>query len=227
MRATIEFVERKFAEFNRLMFGGHLPTLPIELSDAKTFLGVCTSKVNRLPDGRKAHSDFRMRISTYRDLPESTLEDTIIHEMIHYFIDYNGLTDTGPHGEIFKSIMGSINRAHNRSISVRHHSQPDEKPELAPGAVGAWHVIAVIRFRSGKVGFKVLPRVANSVMAYYNGVRRNSDVSSVELYLHNAAYFSQYPTSKALKVYIVAPEILTANLKGARPITVNGNNLIV
>ena len=38
MKATIPYVEKKFEEFNPLIFDGKLPMLPIELSDAKTFL---------------------------------------------------------------------------------------------------------------------------------------------------------------------------------------------
>lgn len=39
MIATIPYVENKFEEYNQQMFAGQLPKLPIELSDAKTFLG--------------------------------------------------------------------------------------------------------------------------------------------------------------------------------------------
>lgn len=40
MKATIPYVEKRFEEFNQLMFDGQLPKLPIELSNAKTFLGL-------------------------------------------------------------------------------------------------------------------------------------------------------------------------------------------
>lgn len=39
MNATVPFIEQKFEEFSRQMFGGKLPKIPVELSDAKTFLG--------------------------------------------------------------------------------------------------------------------------------------------------------------------------------------------
>ena len=48
MKATIPYVEEKFEEFNRQMFAGQLPSLPIELSDAKTFLGVCVFKKRKV-----------------------------------------------------------------------------------------------------------------------------------------------------------------------------------
>lgn len=44
MEITIPYIKHKFEEFNQQMFAGKLPMLPIKLSDAKTFLGVCTYK---------------------------------------------------------------------------------------------------------------------------------------------------------------------------------------
>ena len=89
MKATIPYVEKKFEEFNQQMFAGKLPKLPIELSDAKTFLGQIVFKRRKVDDGKEEHYDFRLRINTRIDLPEEEIEDTIIHEMIHYFIGVN------------------------------------------------------------------------------------------------------------------------------------------
>ena len=44
MKATVPYIEQKFEEFNRQMFGGKLPKFSVELSDAKTFLGQCVYK---------------------------------------------------------------------------------------------------------------------------------------------------------------------------------------
>ena len=66
------------------MFAGQLPKLPIELSDAKTFLGKCVFKIRKGNDGKNICYDFKLRINTRIDLPETEIEDTIIHEMNHY-----------------------------------------------------------------------------------------------------------------------------------------------
>ena len=79
MIATIPYVERKFEEYNRQMFAGQLPKLPIELSDAKTFLGKCVYRKRRLPNGSVENYDFRLRINTRIDLTEAEVEDTILH----------------------------------------------------------------------------------------------------------------------------------------------------
>ena len=62
MKATIPYVEKRFEEFNRLMFDGRLPMLSIELSDAKTFLGVCVYKKRRTLLGKTVCYDFKLRI---------------------------------------------------------------------------------------------------------------------------------------------------------------------
>ena len=101
MKATIPYIEQKFEEFNQQMFAGQLPKLPIELSDAKTFLGVCAFKTRKGKDGKKICYDFKLRINTRIDLPDEEIEDTIIHEMIHYFIGYNQLEDASAHGPTY------------------------------------------------------------------------------------------------------------------------------
>ena len=52
MKATVPYIEKKFEEFNRQMFRGKLPKIPVELSDAKTFLGQCVFKKRRKPFGK-------------------------------------------------------------------------------------------------------------------------------------------------------------------------------
>ena len=50
MIPTKQYIEQKFKEFNSLMFGGRLPAIPVEMSDAKTFLGKFVYKTRK---GRK------------------------------------------------------------------------------------------------------------------------------------------------------------------------------
>ena len=93
MKPTIEYIENKFREFNHLVFDDKLPILHIQLSNAKTFLGMLVYKKRRKLFGKLELYDFRLRISIRLDLPESEVEDTIIHEMIHYYIHFNGIKE--------------------------------------------------------------------------------------------------------------------------------------
>lgn len=225
MKATIPYIERKFDEYNRRMFGGRLPMPPIVLSDAASFLGQCVSKVKTMPDGSKVYYDFKIRINTRMDLPEHVVEDTIIHEMIHYFIFYNGLRDTSPHGEIFKSLMRSINTHHNRNIAISHKVSAEQRGQMTD-TKRIWHIIAVVTMRNGRTGVKVLPRVIPKIADYYTKVSAVSDVASIDLYLHDNPFFNRYPTSAALKIHEIDSSVLQAELKNARKLIFDGHRLI-
>lgn len=224
MKPTVTYIEQRFDEFNRQMFGGRLPRIPIELSDAKTFLGLCVSKIRRHTDGRAEHFDFRLRINTRIDLPESEVEDTIIHEMIHYFIGYNGLHDTSVHGAIFKSIMASINRNFNRHLTVSHKGTPEQR-EQAVSDRPSWHIIAVMHHDSGRKSVKVLPRVAPKVVKFAGEIVRCEGIRAVDLYLHNDPYFNRFPTSTALRIFYVEKDVLDTHLKGAHRLVVENGTL--
>lgn len=51
-------------------------------------------------------------------MPENEWEDILIHEMIHYFIAYQGLNDNAPHGKLFREKMNEINTKYHRNISI-------------------------------------------------------------------------------------------------------------
>ena len=109
MEITEKLVREKFEFFNRQIFGGKLPMPRIGLSRARTFLGACTFKTRRGLLGKKTRYDFAIRISTMFDMSETEFEDTLIHEMIHYYIGVNQIEDTSAHGQKFRSMMADIN----------------------------------------------------------------------------------------------------------------------
>ncbi|MBD5296174.1 MAG: SprT family zinc-dependent metalloprotease [Bacteroides sp.] len=225
MKPTISYIEKKFDEFNRLMFGGRLPKLPIELSDAGGFLGKCVFKQHRLPDGLIRYSDFSLRINTRIDLPEEVIEDTIIHEMIHYLILWTGLHDSSPHGDIFKSIMASINTSYGRHLTIRHKASQEEAQQ-AVSTKRTWHVIAAVYFKSGKTGIKVLPRTIPKILTYYNATKYHPEIREVQLYLHDNPFFNRFPTSAALRIHDIDKATLEKNLTDARKLKVNGTQII-
>ncbi|MDE6717027.1 MAG: SprT-like domain-containing protein [Muribaculaceae bacterium] len=225
MIATKKFIEDRLARFNQEIFGGRLPDIPVRMSDATSFLGMCVAKVRTLPGARREHFDFELRISTRHDIPEHELEDVVIHEMIHYFIMYNGLADTAPHGEIFKGMMKSINRMHGRGITVSRRLTADEKAKVSDGK-RAWHVIAAIRFHDGRTGLKVLPRVMPKILDYHRHVLLSPEVRTISLYLHDDPFFNRYPVSAAYRVHEIEERILMEHLKGAHRLEVRGNKIV-
>ena len=87
MRATIDYIKRKFDEYNEMCFDWKLKPLPFKLSNAKSFLGAVCFRREKNANGTWHYYGFVFKISTVMDLPEEEVEDTILHEMIH-ILDY-------------------------------------------------------------------------------------------------------------------------------------------
>ena len=225
MIPTIPYIEQKFDEFNRLMFEGKLPKLPVVLSDAKTFLGKCDYKQRRRKDGTIEKYDFKLRINTRCDLPEQEVEDTIIHEMIHYYIEVNQLKDTSSHGQLFMHIMNNINEKFGRNITVSFKSTREQKEQLADKRP-RYHVIAVVKFRNGKTGIKVLPRIVDRILYYYINVSAARDVESVKLYMSNNIFFNRYPNSSSLNAVCLEEDVINQQLVGAEKMECDGKQII-
>lgn len=226
MTPTLQYVQDKFREYNQLYFKGSLPELPIELSDAKGFIGVCKYKKRRLEDGSIELYDFRLSINTRIDLPEEEIQDTIIHEMIHYFIGLNRLEDSSSHGPMFQHLMKTINEQYGRHITISHKGTKEEA-EQAIDKRAKWHVIAVVSFFGGRKGIKVLPRVVERILAYNKGIAGGPGVERIDYFMSNDPFFNRFPNSAALNVYEVPQEDLDAHIVGAKKVIVTENKVSV
>ena len=225
MKATIPYAEKKFEEFNQLMFDGKLPKLPIELSDAKTFLGLCVYKKKRTLLGKTTCYDFKLRINTRIDLAEAEIEDIIIHEMIHYYIGLNKIEDSSAHGQVFRNLMNTINEKYGRHIKISHKPTQEQKEQLY-GTKRRWHVVAFVTFKDEKTGIKVLPRILPKIQNYYNVVSKESNVEHIEMYMTNNPFFNRFPSSSALRVHYIDKAEAELHLKGAERLVWDGARLI-
>lgn len=224
MRATKEYVERKFGEFNQLMFGGRLPKIPVELSDAKTFMGQCVYRRRRRRNGTVEKYDFRLRINTRFDLPEQEIEDIIIHEMIHYFIGVFQLHDTSAHGQLFRQMMNQINEKYHRHVSISFKGTKRQN-EQAVDKRPRWHVVARVELSDGRIAMKVLPRVVQSILRFYNTLMASKEVKSVDLFMSNDVFFNRYPNSSAPRVHFIDDKELQQHLKGAERMGCDGRTI--
>lgn len=216
MIATIPFIEEKFDEFNKLMFDGKLPRIPAELSYARTFIGMCVFKKRRRMFGRIECYDFRLRINARVDLSQQELEDTIIHEMIHYYIGVNKIKDTSAHGQVFRRIMKDINERYGRNLTITHKSSQEQREQLRDTRI-KYRVVAVVEFNDGRVGVKVLPRIKERIRNYRDKVSAVPEISSVSLFWSKNTFFAKYPNSSALKVHFIEREELDEQMKDAEP----------
>ena len=117
MIPNLPYIVQKFNEYNSLCFEGKLKPIAIKMSRARKFLGQVAYMRKRNPDGTCHYYQFIFKISTAFDLPEELIEDTILHEMIHYYILSNQIQDSSAHGIVFCQMMNQINQKFNRSQS--------------------------------------------------------------------------------------------------------------
>lgn len=217
MKPTIDYIERKFREFNTLMFEGKLTMPPIQLSRARTFVGQCAAKKRRTLFHGTQLFDFQLKFSICFDLPESEWEDTIIHEMIHYYIGVNRLKDTSAHGHIFRQMMQDINQRFGRELTISHKATAEQKEQLY-NTKKVWHVVALVYFADGRKGVKVLPRIRQRIVTYRTAMLRDKRFSRIDLFVSNDPYFNRFPNSSAFNVVLANEEEFMPHIQQAQPL---------
>lgn len=225
MKPTLEYIKQKFEEYNRVMFDGQLPDIPIEIVNVKGYHGKCSYKTRIGEDGKKKCYDFKLSINERLDVSEEELQDTLIHEMLHYFIGYNQLDDVSAHGPVFLSMMNIINTKFNRNLTVSHKTTIREAEQLVD-TQRLWHIIATIETKDGRFGIKVLPKIIVRVIDFVNKLQEDSNISSIELFMSDEPYFNRFPTSSSTKFQFVQQEEVMLNLNNARHIKIHKDDLI-
>ena len=202
MIPTLPYIQQHFDEYNVRFFAGALPPIPIKLSHAKGFLGkvTFTRKKQGLFRGYK-NEDFVLRINARIDLPEELIQDTILHEMIHYYIAVNQLNDTSSHGQLFRREMARINQEGGRYITISHRLTDEQRGQAT---IHKERVIAIIRFKDGKTGIKVVPAQQRHIQYWHKMALRRFPIAHIEWYLSDDDYFAKFPSSIAMKIYLIA-----------------------
>ena len=211
MIPTIEYVQQRFREFNVTMFDGRLPEPPISITNAKTYLGVCAFRKHRKWHGRLEYSDFKIRISRRFDLPQNEIDDTIIHEMIHYYIGLFSPSDMPGHSALFRRMMADINARYGRHISVSHRLTPDQQEQAIDNRPKK-HIVARVVLKDGRTGIKVIPCMEHHIRRYRRGMMASGKVSSIEFFQTTDSFFNRFPSSSAFTVYFPDPDVLAQHL---------------
>jgi len=224
MIATVDYIRRKFNEFNQLCFNGELKPLPIKLSKARSYLGKVAYRRKRNLNGTWRFSDFELLISTVIDRPEQELEDVILHEMIHYWILSRQLQDDAPHGTLFTSKMNEINTRFNRHIAVSHRSTREEHDRDQQVRV---HRVCISTLSNGVTGITIAAQSRLfhlwDAMAQFPGLVQQRWIVSVD------PYFNRFPRALKPKMYRIDPKELEQHLQGDtyRELERHGNRISV
>ena len=220
MRATSDYIKRKFDEYNELCFEGKLKPLPFKLSNAKSFLGAVFFQREKNPDGTWHYYGFVFKISTVMDLPEDVVEDTILHEMIHYYIMSNQMQDTAPHGKLFIAKMQEINRKFNRNLSISHHTT---KEEHDTDKRVQQHIICVSRLKNGKRGVTVAMK--SRLFELWDEMPNIPNMAELKWVLSTDPYFNRFTKTTKPGICFVPSDELEEHLKDAKELVKQGNSI--
>lgn len=111
MIITRELSIKLFNEWNKKAFGNKLPTPSFEIMTTKSVLG--QFRWRKISDNEMGYT---IRMSNYFDRPYEDFVDTMVHEMLHFYIRYNKIKDTSSHGREWKSLAAKFNEKYGLNI---------------------------------------------------------------------------------------------------------------
>lgn len=199
MRPTLTYVKEKFEYYNKLCFDGSLTMPPIRLNLRKRSLGMTNL------------SDRHIEISVHDDLPEEEYIDTIVHEMIHYYILCNGIKDNAPHGTEFYRIMNRIKKNHGIKVTISY--EPSEE-ELCKKVDRRTRNVIVVEYWNGDVALAVVAK--NKLSAITDAIDDNDDeIERWTHYVSDRAIFGYFPVQIIPRFTRIDENKLTMYLNGA------------
>lgn len=219
MRATKEYIERIFSDFNALCFNGKLPLLPVEECHARSFMGVFNYKTQVDQYGTEIPYDMMLRISTVYDMEEEIVKDTILHEMIHYYITYYRIKDTSSHGEVFLRIMNTINERYHRHITVKIDK---DKEVEATDQEKKDHFICVCELG---LDMAFVQCARTKILQIHQELTNDTRISNMNWYYTENPFFNKFPNSTKARLLQINRMDLIDNLKGAVELECDGQTL--
>ena len=220
MTLTVDILRAWFRQFNADYFGGELPVPRLALSKARTRLGTMSYK-------RKLHicvveySDFTIRVSTYYDCTEREYQETLLHEMIHYYIAYKRIRDKSSHGPVFRQMMRQLNEVYGWNVTVsssmRDHKLSD--PQSAR-AVRPYVVLAIVTRNGGRMLSVVNPRSAREID---RRARMAAEIVDHRWYMTQDEYFREFPKVRSLRARRVTSDVYNEKTAAMQPLTIKDN----
>lgn len=217
MYPSVDYIREHFDLYNRQMFGGTLPVLPVHLTNARTYMGQMTCRKRVGFFGKKHFSDFALRISRRFDFSETELQDTLIHEMIHYYIAYNQLQDTSAHGQTFRQMMKEINEKFGRHITLSHRTSREERLQVI-GTKPRPRIFAIITMQDGQHYIKSVPRIEQRMRAMHRRIASSPQVADIKWYYSTDPYFALFPSSMGSRVQRIDLAEVQPHLAAATPL---------
>ena len=76
--------------------------------------------------------------SEYYDFDEETFKNLMVHEMIHYYLAWNGVKTKLDHGKEFMAIANELNEKYGLNVTKTLDASSFTRTEQAPKAKSFW-----------------------------------------------------------------------------------------
>ena len=193
MQIDILWLRKWFDTFNQQYFDGGLPT----------------------PRFHIGHYDSALGMSNYYDQSEHQFQSVLLHEMIHLSIAASGLTDTAPHGVVFRGMMSRLNRE-GWHIHVTTSTRGMQKAYTGSERVIGQYLVLAIELADGRHFLSLVsPRHAR---ALNERVRQASEVRQAAWYTTSDPWFADMPKVRSLRGRRVSAEVFANKTARMKPI---------
>ena len=156
-------------------------------------------------------------------MPENEVEDTIIHEMIHYWIFSNQMQDNKPHGNLFCGKMEEINRRFDRHLTVTHTKT---EADLSNDREIRRHLICISKIKdSDALGITIASKT--KLFMLWDELPKVRQVAKCAWYVSTDPFFNRFPRASSLKIYKISKEDLDAHRHDFNPLVRMGDTIMV
>jgi hypothetical protein len=134
MIANQDTMVKTFWECNKKYFNNSLPTPIFETVNRFDVIGKFECHKNKKSDKKPIRNQIIKMTDCY-DFDEKEFIDTMVHEMIHYYIAWNRIKDNGQHGKKFMQIANEMNEKYGLNITKTKDASSYKLSENAPEIV--------------------------------------------------------------------------------------------
>lgn len=216
MRPTLDYIVERFDYFNQLCFGGKLQRPPIKLNTRYATMGYTSGECCEYEDGTIQWKNLRIEISIRRDLPEYEYTDTLVHEMIHYYIMSNNLQDDSLHGTIFRKKMEEITKNHGIRITIAFDPSDEEMVNTRTRN----RYVCTAELNDGHMLVAVVAR--NMIFQLWDHISNWEGISNVHWYVSDRQIFEKIPVSVSPRMFHIDADKLQHYLTGAKELENTG-----
>lgn len=134
MIADFNTMPEMFSECNKLYFESSLPFPRFDLMSKTSILARFVYNPNK--KGKHPIKWQKIKFSNCFDFPEDVFRNMMVHEMIHYYLAWNGIKDNRKHGKAFMKMAQELNEKYGLNVTVKIDASSFPKTENAPTHTG-------------------------------------------------------------------------------------------